>query len=56
MDDTKGRHWDPNPMKSQSQSQIFGIGIGIDFLNFEIGMGSFKNFSVLKNNLSGQKL
>ena len=28
----RGRHWDPNPMGSQSQSQIFGIGI--DFSEF----------------------
>ena len=31
---TRGRHWDLNPMGSQSQSQIFGIGTGIEFENF----------------------
>ena len=31
---TRGRYWDPNPMGSQPQSQIFGIGIRIEFENF----------------------
>ena len=53
---TKGRHWYPNPMGSQSYSQIFGIdfsefwiginfwnGIGIDLWKFGIGI-EFENF------------